>query len=119
MMSMRSVFVAAPIVILSLWVGPGSSEEAGVILPNKLAGAASPYLRDAARQPVAWLPWGDEPFRLARALDRPILLDIGAVWCHWCHVMDEQTYSDPDVARLTNAQFIPIKVDRDERPDID
>jgi len=115
----RSVLAAATILILSLSVGAVSSEETGAILTNKLAGAASPYLRDAARQPVAWLPWGDEPFRLARALDRPILLDIGAVWCHWCHVMDEQTYSDPDVARLTNAQFIAIKVDRDERPDID
>ncbi len=97
---MRSVLVAAVVAILTLSVGPASAEEAAVTLMNKLAGAASPYLRDAARQPVAWLPWGDEAFRLARALDRPILLDIGAVWCHWCHVMDEQTYSDPDVARL-------------------
>ncbi len=116
---MRSVPVAAVIAILTLSVGPASAEEAAVTLTNKLAGAASPYLRDAARQPVAWLPWGDEAFRLARALDRPILLDIGAVWCHWCHVMDEQTYSDPDVVRVINAHFIAIKVDRDERPDID
>lgn len=90
-----------------------------VTLTNQLATAASPYLRGAAKQPVAWYPWGDEAFRLAKALDRPILLDIGAVWCHWCHVMDEETYGDAEVARLINAHFVAIKVDRDERPDID
>ncbi len=88
-------------------------------LKNKLGTAQSPYLRGAATQPVAWYPWGDEPFRLAKALDRPILLDIGAIWCHWCHVMDEQTYSHPEVVRLINTLFVAIKVDRDERPDID
>ena len=86
---------------------------------NKLATASSPYLREAATQPVAWYPWGEEPFRLAKAMDRPILLDIGAIWCHWCHVMDEETYSNPEVAALINTNFIAIKVDRDERPDID
>ncbi len=90
-----------------------------VTLTNQLGGAASPYLRGAAKQPVAWYPWGDEAFRLAKGLDRPILLDIGAVWCHWCHVMDEETYGDAEVARLINAHFVAIKVDRDERPDID
>lgn len=92
---------------------------AEVTLTNKLAGAASPYLRGAATQPVAWYPWGEEAFGLARQLDRPILLDIGAIWCHWCHVMDEETYSNPEVARLINTSFIAVKVDRDERPDID
>ncbi|MCI0657141.1 MAG: thioredoxin domain-containing protein, partial [Acidobacteria bacterium] len=66
-----------------------------------------------------WQPWGEEAFRLARKLDRPILMDIGAIWCHWCHVMDEETYSNPEVAKLINDYFVPIRVDRDERPDID
>jgi uncharacterized protein len=108
-------------VIIALMLGGRTLVEAAapVTLTNKLATAASPYLREAARQPVAWQPWGDEAFRLARALDRPILLDIGAVWCHWCHVMDEETYGHAEVARLINEAFVAIKVDRDERPDID
>lgn len=88
-------------------------------LTNQLANASSPYLRDAAGQPVAWYPWGDKAFRLAKELDRPILMDIGAIWCHWCHVMDHETYSNPEVAQLINNAFIAIRVDRDERPDID
>ncbi|MBI2903073.1 MAG: DUF255 domain-containing protein [Candidatus Methylomirabilis oxyfera] len=103
--------------LIALAVKGASASE--VKLTNKLATAASPYLRDAARQPVAWYPWGEEPFRLAKKLNRPVLLDIGAIWCHWCHVMDEETYSNPEVARLINDNFIAIKVDRDERPDID
>lgn len=88
-------------------------------LENTLAAATSPYLRSAAQQPVAWQEWGPEAFRLARQLDRPIWLDIGAVWCHWCHVMDRESYEDPEIAALINAEFVPVKVDRDERPDID
>ncbi len=88
-------------------------------LKNQLAGAASPYLRSAAEQPVAWQEWGPEAFRLARMLDRPIWLDIGAIWCHWCHVMDRESYGNPEIAALINANFVPMKVDRDERPDID
>ncbi|MDQ7843095.1 MAG: thioredoxin domain-containing protein [Armatimonadota bacterium] len=87
--------------------------------PNRLADARSAYLRGAAHQPVAWLPWSEEAFRRARTEDKPILLDIGAVWCHWCHVIDQESYDDPDVARIINEHFVPIKVDRDERPDID
>lgn len=86
---------------------------------NRLAEAASPYLRSAAHQPVDWYPWGEEAFRKAKAEDRPILLDIGAVWCHWCHVIDRESYEDPETAEIINARFVPIKVDRDERPDID
>jgi len=68
---------------------------------------------------VHWLPWGEEAFARARAEDKPILLDIGAVWCHWCHVMDRESYESPDLAALLNAHFVCIKVDRDERPDVD
>ena len=84
-----------------------------------LAGSASPFLRHGAEQPVDWMPWGVAAFRRARDQDRPILLDIGAVWCHWCHVMDRESYEDPEIAALINERFVPVKVDRDERPDVD
>ena len=86
---------------------------------NRLSGESSTYLRGAAHQPVAWYPWGEDAFRHAKELDRPILLDIGATWCHWCHVIDRESYEDPDLASVINENFVAIKVDRDERPDID
>src|SRR5437763_16068405 len=76
-------------------------------------------MNSAAQQPVHWHPWGDAAFARARAEDKPILLDICAVWCHWCHVMDGESYEDARVADLLNADFVCIKVDRDERPDVD
>ncbi len=86
---------------------------------NRLAAATSAYLKSAAHQPIHWYPWSPDAFQAARAQDRPVLLDIGAVWCHWCHVMDGESYENPDLAEFLNAQFICIKVDRDERPDVD
>jgi uncharacterized protein YyaL (SSP411 family) len=86
---------------------------------NTLAQASSSYLRSAGHQPVAWQEWGPEAFTLATAQDKPILLDIGAVWCHWCHVMDRESYEDPGLAAVINQYFIAVKVDRDERPDVD
>jgi hypothetical protein len=86
---------------------------------QRLARSASPYLRSAAHQPVEWYEWGDEAFARARAEDRPILLDIGAVWCHWCHVIDRESYENPEIAALINNFFVAVKVDRDERPDVD
>jgi len=86
---------------------------------NRLAETSSAYLRSAAHQPVHWLPWGDEPFEIARRENKPILLDIGAVWCHWCHVMDGESYEDQGLAEYLNANYVCIKVDRDERPDVD
>ncbi len=86
---------------------------------SRLAGAPSAYLRSAAEQPIDWHPWGPEPFALAARTHRPILLDIGASWCHWCHVMDEGTYADPEVARLLDQHFVAVKVDRDEHPEVD
>jgi hypothetical protein len=70
-------------------------------------------------QPTQWHEWGAEAFALAKAEDKPILLDIGAVWCHWCHVMDRESYESAEIAAILNAHFIPVKVDRDERPDVD
>src|SRR5947199_640838 len=71
------------------------------------------------RQPIQWHEWGEEAFEKAKRENKPILLDIGAVWCHWCHVMDRESYEDPEIASLINQNFIAIKVDRDERPDVD
>jgi hypothetical protein len=86
---------------------------------NRLAGAASPYLRSAAHQPVDWYAWGPEPFARAAREAKPVLLDIGAVWCHWCHVIDRESYEDPSLAAFLNEHFVCVKVDRDERPDVD
>ncbi|HXJ93530.1 MAG TPA: thioredoxin domain-containing protein [Terriglobia bacterium] len=86
---------------------------------NALARAASPYLRSAAHQPVQWLEWGDAAFERAGSEDKPIFLDIGAVWCHWCHVIDRESYENEEIARIINQHYVPVKVDRDERPDID
>ena len=86
---------------------------------NRLGGAASAYLQSAAHQPIHWFPWGREAFDAARETGRPVLLDIGAVWCHWCHVMDGESYENPALADFLNANFVCVKVDRDERPDVD
>jgi hypothetical protein len=86
---------------------------------NHLLGASSAYLAQHARNPVDWYPWGDEALRLAKALDRPIFLSIGYASCHWCHVMEEEVFEKDDVAELLNARFVSIKVDREERPDLD
>jgi hypothetical protein len=86
---------------------------------NALAQAKSAYLRSASHQPVQWLEWGDEAFERAQREDKPILLDIGAVWCHWCHVMDRESYENEALADIINQRYVPVKVDRDERPDID
>ena len=86
---------------------------------NRLQNSASPYLRSAAHQPIDWHEWNDEAFARAKAQDKPILLDIGAVWCHWCHVIDRESYENPEISRIINEHFVAIKVDRDERPDVD
>ena len=86
---------------------------------NALGLAASAYLRSARHQPIAWMEWGAEAFAKAKAEDKPVLLDIGAVWCHWCHVMDRESYENAETARIINDLFVAVKVDRDERPDVD
>ncbi|MEO7029301.1 MAG: thioredoxin domain-containing protein, partial [Acidobacteriaceae bacterium] len=86
---------------------------------NGLAKAASAYLRSARHQPIQWNEWGSEAFAQAAREDKPVLLDIGAVWCHWCHVMDRESYEDPATAAVINENFVAVKVDRDERPDVD
>src|SRR5512136_26828 len=87
--------------------------------PNRLIHEKSPYLLQHAYNPVDWYPWSEEPFRRARAEDRPVFLSIGYSTCHWCHVMARESFDDPEVAALLNASFVNIKVDREERPEID
>ena len=86
---------------------------------NRLKDSANPYLRSAAHQPIDWHEWGDAAFARAQSEDKPILLDIGAVWCHWCHVIDRESYENPEIAKIINEHFVAVKVDRDERPDVD
>jgi uncharacterized protein YyaL (SSP411 family) len=86
--------------------------------PNHLGGQASLYLKRAVSQPVAWYPWSAEAFKRAIELDRPILLDVGAVWCPWCSLMDRDTYTNVATAEYINHHFVPIKVDVDAAPDL-
>jgi uncharacterized protein len=86
---------------------------------NSLANASSAYLRSAMHQPIHWHEWGEEAFATAKRENKPVLLDIGAVWCHWCHVMDRESYESSELAEIVNREFIAVKVDRDERPDVD
>jgi uncharacterized protein YyaL (SSP411 family) len=86
---------------------------------NRLKDSASPYLRSAAHQPIDWYEWGAAAFERAKLDDKPMLLDIGAVWCHWCHVIDRESYENPEIAKIISENFIAVKVDRDERPDVD
>src|SRR3954447_21501593 len=88
-------------------------------MPNALASETSPYLRQHAGNPVDWLPWGDEAKRRSLELDRPLLVSIGYSACHWCHVMERESFEDPEVAALMNEHFVCVKVDREERPDVD
>ena len=107
-MMVRSIFQAH-----TIFGGNG-----GVSL-NRLAESKSPYLLQHAGNPVDWYPWCDEAFVRATAEDKPIFLSIGYSTCHWCHVMAEESFSDPDVAKALNEGYISIKVDREERPDVD
>ncbi len=86
---------------------------------NRLAGEKSPYLLDHAHNPVDWYPWGDEAFATARREDKPIFLSIGYSTCHWCHVMERESFEDEETAAVLNRYFVPVKVDREERPDVD
>jgi uncharacterized protein YyaL (SSP411 family) len=86
---------------------------------NRLANERSPYLRHAAEQKIDWYPWSDEPFERAAREDKPVFLSSGGVWCHWCHVMAKECFEDDEVALFLNSLYISVKLDRDERPDID
>jgi uncharacterized protein len=95
------------------------SEEPAALHTNRLAGETSPYLLQHAHNPVDWFPWGPEAFERARLADRPIFLSVGYAACHWCHVMEHESFEDEATAAALNAGFVAIKVDREERPDVD
>src|ERR1044071_5372250 len=88
-------------------------------MPNRLIDEMSPYLLQHAHNPVDWYPWGPEALARAKAEDKPVLLSIGYSACHWCHVMERESFENPQIAALMNASFVSIKVDREERPDLD
>src|SRR5690242_388814 len=88
-------------------------------MANRLADETSPYLLQHKDNPVDWYPWGDEALERARELDRPLLVSIGYAACHWCHVMEHESFEDDDTAAYMNEHFVPVKVDREERPDVD
>ena len=88
-------------------------------MPNRLINETSPYLLQHAENPVDWYPWGEEALNRAREEDRPILLSIGYSACHWCHVMERESFENEDIATLMNDHFVNVKVDREERPDLD
>ncbi len=96
-------------------MAPGSLHR----VPNRLAGETSPYLLQHKDNPVDWFPWGEEALNRAREEDRPLLVSIGYSACHWCHVMERESFEDPEIATLMNERFVCMKVDREERPDID
>ena len=97
----------------------GDAPASGCKYTNRLARERSPYLLQHAHNPVNWYPWGTEAFDTAKKENKPIFLSIGYSTCHWCHVMERESFSDPAVAKLINDNFVPVKVDREERPDID
>jgi uncharacterized protein len=89
------------------------------LFTNRLALERSPYLQQHAHNPVGWYPWGDEAFEAARRTGRPVFLSVGYSTCHWCHVMEHESFEDLEIARVLNSRFVPVKVDREERPDVD
>ena len=109
-------FLGFFLVLLGCLNSTGRCEETST---NRLINESSPYLLKHATNPVDWYPWGDDAFSLAKEKNKPILLSVGYLTCHWCNVMEEESFSNPQVAALINDVFVPIKVDREERPDID
>jgi uncharacterized protein YyaL (SSP411 family) len=101
---------------LAVMLAGGSADPAP---PNRLASSTSRYLQQHARNPVDWYPWSDEAFANAKRDNKPVFLSIGYSSCHWCRVMEEESFSDPEIAKLLNESFVSVKVDRDERPDLD
>jgi uncharacterized protein YyaL (SSP411 family) len=112
---MRSIVLPAPLLKQCLPFDNAYDR----VMPNRLAAEQSPYLLQHANNPVDWFPWGDEAFATARRLDKPIFLSIGYSTCHWCHVMERESFEDYGLAAVLNQSFVSIKVDREERPDVD
>jgi uncharacterized protein YyaL (SSP411 family) len=118
-MSTRTVLASIVIVCFLSAIGGATQDSADALPAGALKSSPSMYLREASSSAIRWQPWSPATLKLARSLNRPLVIDIGAIWCHWCHVMDDTTYTDPEVAAVLNNDFVPVKVDSDERPDID
>lgn len=113
-----SLLAVSAVIILTTWVNK-TLEKPATLPQNKLAGSISPYLLQHADNPVNWFPWGEEAFAQARKENKPIFLSIGYAACHWCHVMERESFENEKIADFLNEHFISIKVDREERPDVD
>ena len=98
---------------------PPNHEKSAAVKPNRLAKERSPYLRQHQYNPVDWYPWGEEAFAKAKAEDKPIFLSVGYAACHWCHVMEHESFEDEATATILNDAFVCVKLDREERPDVD
>ena len=98
---------------------PSTAGKSAAVKPNRLAKERSPYLRQHQHNPVDWHPWGEEAFAKAEAEDKPVFLSVGYAACHWCHVMEHESFEDPETAAILNEAFVCVKVDREERPDVD
>ena len=118
-MSTRTIVASVAIVCLVSARAAAAPDAANALPAGALKSSSSMYLREASASAIRWQPWSPATLALARSLNRPIMIDIGAVWCHWCHVMDTTTYADRQVAAVLNSEFVPVKVDTDERPDLD
>src|SRR5205814_4044251 len=116
-MAVQIKSLALPLLLLLLSTGGTKGEK--FMHTNRLIHEKSPYLQQHAHNPVDWYPWGKEAFEKARAENKPIFLSIGYSTCHWCHVMERESFENPEIAKLMNDSFVSIKVDREERPDID
>ena len=112
------LLIASLFTLINIVNGSENSNEKSKKM-NRLKDEKSPYLLQHADNPVDWYPWGAEAFEKAEKEDKPIMLSIGYSTCHWCHVMEHESFEDEEVAKLVNETFVPIKVDREERPDID
>src|SRR3954452_24241191 len=109
----------AIIITLTLLFGAAApAQETRPVHTNRLASEKSPYLLQHAHNPVDWHPWGPEAFARAKAENKPIFLSIGYSTCHWCHVMERESFESEAIAEVLNQHFVPIKVDREERPDV-
>jgi uncharacterized protein len=114
MLGIRRNIVPTVLLTLASLVVPSAMQGS----PNHLHGQASPYLKRAISQPVDWYPWGADAFRRAEESNRPILVDMGAVWCGWCDLMDRESYARPDLAAFINANFVAVKVDYEAQPQL-
>ena len=118
-MKMNRLFLAAAVSAMVIMTACKSSLQDDHTYTNALINESSPYLLQHAHNPVNWYPWGEEALAKAKAEDKLLIISVGYAACHWCHVMEHESFEDTTVARIMNENFVSIKVDREERPDVD